>query len=68
MNFADAAVQLCGRCGLVLGWRPAEFWQATPTELACILNAVDLQAETPPDADDLQKLMELFPDTPAGGE
>lgn len=62
MNFADTAIQLCGQCAVFLGWRPAEFWNATPAELACVLNAVEGQAEVPPGASDLQTLMELFPD------
>jgi Phage tail assembly chaperone protein, TAC len=68
MNFADAAVQLCGQCALLLGWRPSEFWEATPAELACILDAVAAQVEAPPNTDDLTRLMELFPDAPTGGE
>jgi Phage tail assembly chaperone protein, TAC len=62
MKFVDAAVQLCGQCALLLGWRPDEFWNATPAELCCVLRAMTEQSETPPDADDLHKLMELFPD------
>jgi uncharacterized phage protein (TIGR02216 family) len=68
MIFADAALQLCGQCALLLGWRPDEFWDATPAELACVLNAVAAQSDVPPDTDDLQKLMALFPDAPTGGE
>jgi Phage tail assembly chaperone protein, TAC len=68
MIFADAAVQLCGQCALLLGWRPAEFWNATPAELGCVLNAIEVQTEAPPDASDLQTLMELFPDAPTGGD
>jgi uncharacterized phage protein (TIGR02216 family) len=62
--WADGAVILCGHCALLLGWRPAEFWNATPAELACILNAMKPHAETPPDPTDLQELMEKFPDAP----
>ena len=68
MKFADAAVQLCGQCALLLGWRPAEFWNATPAELACVLAAIKAQGENPPDAGDLKNLMELFPDAPTGGD
>jgi Phage tail assembly chaperone protein, TAC len=66
--FSAASTQLCGQCALLLGWRPAEFWNATPAELACILNAMTQHAEAPPDTNDLQKLMELFPDAPTGGD
>jgi uncharacterized phage protein (TIGR02216 family) len=68
MNFADIAIQLCGQCAMLLGWRPAEFWDATPAELSCVLNAVAAQCETPPGRDDMQKLMEAFPDAPTGGD
>jgi Phage tail assembly chaperone protein, TAC len=66
--WVNGAVILCGHCALLLGWRPAEFWNATPAELACVLNAAAAQVETPPNASDLQTLMELFPDAPTGGE
>lgn len=39
-TFGANAVQLAGLAGRLLGWRPAEFWQATPTELAAILSPV----------------------------
>ena len=68
MIFASAAVQLCGQCALLLGWRPAEFWNATPAELACVLAAITAQGEDPPDAGDVKNLMELFPDAPSGGD
>jgi Phage tail assembly chaperone protein, TAC len=68
MIFADTALQLCGQCALLLGWRPDEFWDATPAELACVLNAVAAQSDVPPDASDLQALMELFRDAPSGGD
>ena len=61
-TWADAALQLCGECALLLGWRPAEFWDATPAELTCVLSAYAPQEEAPPDAADMRKLMELFPD------
>ncbi len=66
--FATEASTLCGQCALLLGWRPVEFWEATPAELACVLAAYAPHNETPPDAADLQRLMELFPDAPTGGE
>jgi hypothetical protein len=31
------AVRLAGLAARALGWRPAEFWAATPAELAAIL-------------------------------
>jgi Phage tail assembly chaperone protein, TAC len=64
VTFTDTAVKLFGQSAVLLGWRPDEFWDATPAELACVLSAMLTQSDTPPDTDDLQKLMELFPDAP----
>ncbi len=36
-SFAGLSRRLAGLAGCLLGWRPAEFWQATPAELAGIL-------------------------------
>lgn len=59
-TFADSARRLSGRTALALGWRPPEFWAATPAELAAILSA-----ETAPAAlssDTLSALLERHPD------
>ena len=61
-TWANAAFQLCSQCALLLGWRPAEFWDATPAELACVLAAFAPHEKAPPDAADLRKLMEMYPD------
>jgi hypothetical protein len=47
--------------GVLLGWRPGEFWAATPAELAAMLSAL---GEEPGGAtgDDLRRLSEMFPD------
>ncbi len=37
--FAPGAARLAGLAARMLGWRPAEFWNATPAELAVILDA-----------------------------
>ena len=66
--FTDSAAALCGQCALLLGWRPNEFWDATPAELACVFSAYAPHEEPPPDAADLRKLMEMYPDAPTGGE
>lgn len=61
MSFADEATKLAGQTALLLGWRPDDFWNATPAELASVLAA----ASTEGDAADTQKLtelMELYPD------
>lgn len=38
-HFAEAAGRLAGIAGWLLGWRPDEFWRATPAELASVLRA-----------------------------
>ncbi|MFT4027422.1 MAG: phage tail assembly chaperone [Novosphingobium sp.] len=38
-TFGTAAVALGRIAARVLGWRPHEFWAATPAELAAILGA-----------------------------
>ncbi len=62
MTFTEYALKLCGQSALLLGWRPADFWAATPAELACVLAAMAPQINAPPEADDIQKMMEQFPD------
>lgn len=37
-RFADSALRLCSLAARALGWRPADFWNATPAELAAILS------------------------------
>ena len=61
-EFAAAAVRLAGLAGALLGWRPEEFWKATPAELAAVLGAMAGEAEEPASAADLRRLMEIFPD------
>ncbi len=59
--FAVSALKLAGLAGVLLGWRPGEFWAATPAELAAMLSAL---GEEPGGAtgDDLRRLSEMFPD------
>jgi hypothetical protein len=38
-RFAAQARRLAGQVALLLGWRPSEFWAATPAELAAIFEA-----------------------------
>lgn len=45
-RFAATARQLAGQAALLLGWRPAEFWAATPAELAAIF-AVQASIQPP---------------------
>jgi uncharacterized phage protein (TIGR02216 family) len=61
-DFADAASRLAGAAALLLGWRPDEFWRATPAELAAVLTA--MRGETAPAVSrgELERLMEVHPD------
>lgn len=58
MTFAVAALALCGVAARTLGWRPLEFWAATPAELAAALGLLTADAASGFDRDALHKLME----------
>lgn len=60
--FSDAAGQLAGLAGAILGWRADEFWSATPAELAAVLRAMTGEAEPSASPIDLARLMEIYPD------
>jgi Phage tail assembly chaperone protein, TAC len=60
--FADTACRLAGLCAALLGWRPDEFWTATPAELATIFEALTPQAEAVGDGALITQLQEQFPD------
>ncbi|HEX7856706.1 MAG TPA: phage tail assembly chaperone [Sphingobium sp.] len=65
MSFGEAARRLMGVAAVLLGWRPAEFWAATPAELATILEGLAEGAgDTAPgmDAAELARLKEKCPD------
>ena len=54
--FGAAALRLAGAASRLLGWRPAEFWTATPAELA---TALAPPGERPAlDREDLMRMME----------
>jgi uncharacterized phage protein (TIGR02216 family) len=59
MRFGERAAALSGPAARVLGWRPDEFWRATPSELAAALQE---QAIEPVAGDELARLRERFPD------
>lgn len=59
MRFGERASALSGIVARLLGWRPDEFWQATPAELATALH--DEMVE-PVAGDELERLREQFPD------
>lgn len=61
--FSEAAGRLAGLAGVLLGWRPDEFWRATPAELAAVLAALTGGGRTVPvTGDELALLKERFPD------
>ena len=63
MLFVDAAARLAGIAGAIAGWRPDEFWQATPAELAALIGALAGEAETAAaSSTELRRLQEMFPD------
>lgn len=60
-SFGAAAAQLCGAASSMLGWRPAEFWDSTPAELALALQSFGPAADAP-DECTLEELRRRFPD------
>jgi len=61
-RFSEAAGRLAGLAGALLGWRPEEFWRATPAELGAVLEAMLGPGEARASQGDLTRLMEQFPD------
>ena len=61
-RFADGAAKLAGLAGALLGWRPEEFWKATPAELGSVFGAMIPSAETGPSTAEIERLRKLFPD------
>lgn len=59
MKFGERAFVLSGMTARLLGWRPEEFWAATPAELSAALH--DEMVE-PIAGDELRRLREQFPD------
>lgn len=56
-SFGPGAARLSGHAAQLLGWRPAEFWQATPAELAMAL-APPAGSAAPLGRADLTRMME----------
>lgn len=59
-HFGAAALRLQGAAAGLLGWRPGEFWEATPAELAGALGIDD--AGESADRATLSDLLARFPD------
>lgn len=62
IDFASGAARLAGIATLLLGWRPDDFWRATPAELATILAAFGAPAAPAGDSALIMRLQEAFPD------
>lgn len=61
-RFSESAGRLAGLAGALLGWRPDEFWRATPAELGAVLGAMAGEDSNVASRSDLERLMERFPD------
>ena len=62
MNFfGEAAARLCSLASQLLGWRPTEFWDSTPAELALALSVSGASCDGP-DAETVEALRQRFPD------
>jgi uncharacterized phage protein (TIGR02216 family) len=62
-RFAAAALPLLGLMARALGWRPDEFWAATPADVAAVLGGWrDWSVEAAVDRAGLTAMMEQFPD------
>ncbi|KTE23796.1 hypothetical protein ATE69_18130 [Sphingopyxis sp. H071] len=62
-RFAAAALPLLGLMARALGWRPDEFWSATPADIAAVLGSWrEGDAAAPVDRMELAAMMEQFPD------
>lgn len=60
-KFGDAACRLAAVAATMLGWRPDEFWESTPAELATALG-MDATDAPGPDRATFTRLMQQFPD------
>jgi hypothetical protein len=60
MMFGEQAALLSGLAARVLGWRPNEFWRATPAELAAAFREPEPAGRMA--GDELERLREQFPD------
>ncbi|WP_404336202.1 phage tail assembly chaperone [Sphingomonas sp. MMS12-HWE2-04] len=61
-DFATAAARLAGAAGVLFGWSPETFWNATPAELAALAQALRGDAPAPLGGSEVARLKELFPD------
>jgi len=61
MKFGEAAARFSGSASLLLGWRPDEFWNSTPAELALALGGMRENVDAP-DRETIETLRRRFPD------
>ncbi|WP_428678803.1 phage tail assembly chaperone [Sphingopyxis sp.] len=62
-GFGSAALVLAGVTARVLGWRPDDFWMATPADVAAVLAAWrEGRGDGGLDRMGLAAMMEQFPD------
>jgi uncharacterized phage protein (TIGR02216 family) len=61
-RFSESASRLAGLAGALLGWRPGEFWRATPAELGAVLGVLAGSPDEAASRSDLERLMQRFPD------
>jgi Phage tail assembly chaperone protein, TAC len=58
-TFTDAARHCCALSARLLGWRPPDFWRATPAELLMALaDPARPDAVTPPSPETITRMME----------
>ena len=60
MTFAGAARRAWPLAARVLGWKPADFWDSTPAELAGAF--AENEGESGPERAEIVALMARFPD------
>lgn len=63
-RFGQAALTLCALAARALGWRPPDFWAATPAELAACLADPATPPAAPLNRADMARLMEEIADGP----
>lgn len=59
-TFGQASVTFWRAASMLLGWKPEEFWKATPAELLVAFG--EGGAEAPLDRATVARLQRLFPD------
>ena len=62
MSFGEKAAELAGYASALLGWRPCDFWGATPCELETALGAGVTKPDELMGRAEMDRLAGLFPD------